>query len=268
MKEQKFLGLVLQHQNDVDHRASDKDSEDLNRIKQLEKQTFSRRWIASLLGKIIANIPAVGNAVLHVRFLHKDLARNLLREVRRWENPCPLSSQAKQEMICLKEEANMWNGRPIRTPDVKWPQATPHDLHRRVGYRMGAKSEILQVARHWTEEKNAQLHKLQGAESGSHRSAAQQGKRKRQGDPPVYGQHRGIEIYTETTWDIFNNVSGSNTGNPGTLGDWSITVHFAHIRGVENVDADKRSRRTPPSYQRSLPQRSTRRSHKDRGREG
>jgi hypothetical protein len=52
------------------------------------------------------------------------------------------------------------------------------------------------------------------------------------------------------------------------LVNWNIIMHFAHIPGVENVDAHKLSRRTPPSYQRNLPPRFFKKIEQKRGKRG
>lgn len=51
----------------------------LQRIKQAQdsKKDRSCRWIAILLGKMTAMIPAVGEALLLIRFLQIDLTRSL-----------------------------------------------------------------------------------------------------------------------------------------------------------------------------------------------
>ncbi|CEI97502.1 hypothetical protein RMCBS344292_11634 [Rhizopus microsporus] len=48
------------------------------RIKQVLKTTKTCRWIAALLGKMTALLPAVGEALIHMRFIQRDLARNLM----------------------------------------------------------------------------------------------------------------------------------------------------------------------------------------------
>ena len=50
------------------------------RIKQAKgSMTRSCRWIAGLLGKMTAMTPAVGEALLHIRYIQRDLAMNLRR---------------------------------------------------------------------------------------------------------------------------------------------------------------------------------------------
>lgn len=76
------------------------------RIKQAYKGIHSCRWIATLLGKMTAMIPAIGEALLHVRFLQRDLERALQGKQEMWDNPCPLSQVAFEEL-------NWWSKRPI-----------------------------------------------------------------------------------------------------------------------------------------------------------
>ncbi|KAG1174611.1 hypothetical protein G6F70_006569 [Rhizopus microsporus] len=48
------------------------------RIKQVLKTTKTCRWIAALLGKMAALLPALGEALIYMRFIQRDLARNLI----------------------------------------------------------------------------------------------------------------------------------------------------------------------------------------------
>jgi hypothetical protein len=68
------------------------------RIKQVLKTTKTCRWIVTLLGKMTALLPAVGEALIHMRFIQRDLARNLMGKQARWEQPCPLSNHAQEEL--------------------------------------------------------------------------------------------------------------------------------------------------------------------------
>lgn len=79
------------------------------RAREALKGTHSRRWMASLLGKITSLTPAVGDALLHCRFIQRDQARNLQRHLYQWEEPCPLpmKSQERSTMVdgeqCIHE---------------------------------------------------------------------------------------------------------------------------------------------------------------------
>lgn len=71
----------------------------MQRIKQaLSPIPRSCRWIASLLGKITAMLPAVGEALLHIRHLQRNLSISLHQEAYNWEKNCTLSTQAREEL--------------------------------------------------------------------------------------------------------------------------------------------------------------------------
>lgn len=72
----------------------------LQRIKQASQPVQrSCRWIAGLLGKVISMIPAIGEALLHIRYLQRDLAKSLQLNHQNWERPCYLSRQSLQELL-------------------------------------------------------------------------------------------------------------------------------------------------------------------------
>ncbi|KAG1455810.1 hypothetical protein G6F55_006855 [Rhizopus delemar] len=77
-KTQEFLGFQFNTKKMEISVPSLKITNLLKRIKQLESGQYrSCRWIASLLGKMTAMIPAVGEALLHLRYLQRDLSKSL-----------------------------------------------------------------------------------------------------------------------------------------------------------------------------------------------
>ncbi|CEG76276.1 hypothetical protein RMATCC62417_11194 [Rhizopus microsporus] len=102
----------------------------MSRIKQLFKEpemTYSYRWMASLLGKITAVIPAIGEALLRIRFLQRDLAMNLRRQQYNWEKPCPLSTQSQNELQWWTKNVQLSNGLPIKIDtDIREPDINIH----------------------------------------------------------------------------------------------------------------------------------------------
>lgn len=94
------------------------------RIRQLLETTRPRscRWIASLIGKITEMILAVGEALLHVRYKQRDLARALRNSSHNWESACFLSTTSCQELIRWINNAPLKNWLPIRykqpRPDI------------------------------------------------------------------------------------------------------------------------------------------------------
>ena len=92
-----------------------------SRVKQLLKSLTKKpcRWLASLIGKITAMIPAMGDALLHVRFLQRDLARSLGQQRQNWEASCQLSPDSQRELEWWLTMSSKRNGLPIRTENSK-----------------------------------------------------------------------------------------------------------------------------------------------------
>lgn len=67
----------------------------LQKIRQASQPIqHSCRWIAGLLGKVTSMIPAIGEALLHIRYLQRDLAKSLHLNNQNWEMPCQISPQS------------------------------------------------------------------------------------------------------------------------------------------------------------------------------
>jgi len=124
------------------------------RVRELMRTTtpFSCRWIAALLGKITSMIPAIGEALLHVRFLQRDLSRNLRLQQYNWESPCPVSQAAKQELEWWMEQAANRNGLPIRPKQVNLqvPDLTVYVDASDAGW--GVASRMLKASGFWTKK--------------------------------------------------------------------------------------------------------------------
>lgn len=88
----------------------------LSRIKQLKKTSVPRscRWIASLLGKMTSMIPAVGEALLHIRYLQRDLSLSLSGSKNKWDSPCRLSMKSKEDLQWWEQWSTTKNGLPIQ----------------------------------------------------------------------------------------------------------------------------------------------------------
>lgn len=78
-KVQDFLGFQFNRKTMTISVPTTKMEKLTSRVKQLLKSPTEKscRWLASLIGKITAMIPAMGDALLHVRLLQRDLARSL-----------------------------------------------------------------------------------------------------------------------------------------------------------------------------------------------
>jgi hypothetical protein len=114
--QQEFLGFRFNSRTMKTPVPQPKINKLLSRIKQLKKgQTVrSCRWIASLLEKITSMIPAIGEALLHIRYLQRDVSMALKQGLRRWESACPLSEKAQQELLWWERWATTKNGLPIQ----------------------------------------------------------------------------------------------------------------------------------------------------------
>jgi hypothetical protein len=62
-----------------------------------------------------ALLPAVGEALIHVRFIQRDLAKNFMGKQARWEQLCPLSNHAQEELRWWLIQSTFKNGLPIMT---------------------------------------------------------------------------------------------------------------------------------------------------------
>jgi hypothetical protein len=121
-KSQEFLGFLFNTKTMKISLPQPKINKLLRRIHQAEKPILrSCRWIASLLGKMTAVIPAIGEALLHIRHLQRDLAKSLHLRKNNWDKPCNLSHWSQQEMQWWKQFLIQKNGLPIQ----QLPLATP-----------------------------------------------------------------------------------------------------------------------------------------------
>ena len=76
---QEFLGFNFNSKKMLISVPQQKITKSLQRIKQAQQTqiTCSCRWVASLLGKMAVMVPAIGEALLHIRYLQRDLRRTV-----------------------------------------------------------------------------------------------------------------------------------------------------------------------------------------------
>ncbi|OAD68437.1 hypothetical protein PHYBLDRAFT_68996 [Phycomyces blakesleeanus NRRL 1555(-)] len=79
----------------------------LNRIFQNEVKRFQ-------MDALTIMIPAIGEALLHVQYVQRDLAKHLGGKAQRWELPCPLSSEAMLDLAWWTTTAKTTTGLPIQ----------------------------------------------------------------------------------------------------------------------------------------------------------
>ncbi|KAG1439205.1 hypothetical protein G6F46_014159 [Rhizopus delemar] len=127
----------------------------IQRSRQAMKTTTIRscRWIASLIGKMTSVIPAIGEALLHVRHLQRDLTKSLrMNGYKNWEVPCVLSTHSLQDLQWWEKWSTVKNGLPIHVtpPEILMPKLTIHVDASNTGW--GVKSNVMETSGFWTEE--------------------------------------------------------------------------------------------------------------------
>lgn len=99
VKSQEFLGFQFNTKKMEISVPSMKINNLLKKIKQLRTTPLRTcRWIAGLLGKMTSMIPAIGEALLHIRYLQRDLSRALHLNRQNWEATCRLSYTSLEEL--------------------------------------------------------------------------------------------------------------------------------------------------------------------------
>ncbi|KAG1107125.1 hypothetical protein G6F42_016481 [Rhizopus arrhizus] len=149
-KIQEFLGFKINSRDMQISLPQVKINKILQRIKQVEKTPRrSCRWIASLLGKITAVIPAVSEALLHIRHIQRDLAKSLQVNRHRWDYDCVLSAKAKLEIQWWKDNLLQKNDLPIHhLPPLSLSALTIHVDASDTGW--GVHSKVISKAGYWT----------------------------------------------------------------------------------------------------------------------
>jgi hypothetical protein len=224
-----------------------------SRIKQvLNSNQKSCRWIAGLLGKMTAMIPAIGEALLHIRFLQRDLAKNLRLQTQNWEALCPISLEARQELSWWMQFAMIKNGLPIKTKPVLEPALDIYVDASNSGW--GVYSKRIETSGFWTAAEKE--HSINVRELKTILFAIQLHSREFAG--------RQIRVFCDNTTALKYAKKSGGTASPilqqlaldlqVLLNQHSMKVQFEHIAGVKNVKADELSRVTKPICEWTLPQ--------------
>lgn len=155
LHKQEFLGFVF---NSVKMEITvpvKKINKLISRIKQaLQTQTGSYRWYASLIGKMTSMIPAIGEALLHIRHLQRDLAHSLHLHHQRWEAPFLLSNNSRTELTWWLTYVADKNGLPIQRIDNPTPVITIHVDASDIAW--GVSSPEIETTGCWTDEEKTQ----------------------------------------------------------------------------------------------------------------
>lgn len=146
---QEFLGFEFDTLNMKISVPTKKITNLQQRIQQVKKWNYrSCRWVAALLGKMTAMIPAIGEALLRIRFLQRDLANSLRLHRQNWEKPCPLSTQGLQDLDWWVRMATIKNGLPIVKKMREEPNLEIYVDASDTGW--GIHSKLMDTAGYWT----------------------------------------------------------------------------------------------------------------------
>jgi hypothetical protein len=253
---QEFLGFTFNTktmQIQVPHK---KMSKLFTRIKQLkkahqQKSWKSCRWIAALIGKMTAMLPAIGEALIHLRYLQRDLAVNLRYHRQNWDSTCPISESAMNELDWWINIAESKNGLSIHQPTPPPPAVEIYVDASNTGW--GISSALMETSGFWTvEEQNDHINikelktilfaiKLHGpkfVDSAiaifTDNTTALKYARKSGGTASPLLQQLALEINYYTT-------------------KYNLAIIYNHIAGIKNTQADLLSRLVKPIYEWTLP---------------
>jgi hypothetical protein len=109
------------------------------------------RWIAGLLGKMIAMVPVVGKALLHIKYLQRDLSRTLHQTQQNWEATCKLSNISLQELRWWKTFTTQRNSLPIQRIEAENPKTIIHVDASNSGW--GVSSELITASGFWARKR-------------------------------------------------------------------------------------------------------------------
>lgn len=226
----------------------------VSRIRQVKRSrtAFSCRWIASLVGKMTAVIPAIGEALIHLRFLQRDLAKSLHVHHQNWESPCQLTRKSFEDLQWWENFSGQHNGLPIHKEDFKTPAIDIYVDASDSGY--GVSSAELETHGFWTKEE--QSTSINVRELKTVWIALQLHAEKH--------QNNVIRIFSDSTTAIKYVMKTGGTASPtlqdlalqiqSLLSKFQIRLQCVHIPGIKNTKADRLSRLAKPLYEWSLPQ--------------
>ncbi|KAG1462469.1 hypothetical protein G6F56_005510 [Rhizopus delemar] len=95
-------------------------------------------------------IPAIGEALLHIIYLQRDLSRSLRHNHHNWEKICPLSSTSLEELQLGKKFVTVKNGLPIHKIQLNNQKTTVYVDTSDTGW--GVVSTSIKALGYWTEE--------------------------------------------------------------------------------------------------------------------
>ncbi|KAG2200665.1 hypothetical protein INT47_005821 [Mucor saturninus] len=255
----RFSRIHIQHEEHADHSPSGED-EQINVKNQTigedygESEDYTCRWIAGLLRKMTSLIPAIGETLLHLRYLQRDLAVNLKQQQYQWDKPCILSAKVMEELTWWKTQATAKNGLPLQKQIDKsiQPAITIHVDASDSGW--GVASSIMETSGTgpWKKEQSINVRELKTI-----LFALQLHKEK--------FKNCTIQIFSDNTTAI--KYVAKNSGTASAIlhelaleiqeirVEYNIQIKIQHIPGLKNITADRLSRITKPVYEWTLPRR-------------
>lgn len=257
LQQQEFLGFSFNTKNMKISVPLKKIKKLLSRIKQAITATipYSCRWYAALLGKMTSMIPAIGEALLHIRHMQRDLSSTLRHRQQNWDTPMTLSQNSIKELEWWKQWITTKNGLPIQKI-ATWstPQLIIHVDASDLGW--GVSSMELNATGPWTsKEKDLSIN---ARELTAIYFALKLHAKKY--------QNSRIKIFTDNMTALKYSTKSGGTASrilqdlavsiQEISNQFNLEVEFQHVPGKDNIHADWLSRQQhdqSPLYKAQLP---------------
>ncbi|KAG1037455.1 hypothetical protein G6F43_012861 [Rhizopus delemar] len=198
-------------------------------------------------------IPAIGEALLHIRHLQRDLAHSLHLHHQRWEAPFLLSNNSRTELTWWLTYVTDKNSLPIQRIDNPTPAITIHLDASDIAW--GVSSPEIETTGYWTDEEKTQSINVRESSAILFALQLHGGKYK----------NKTIKIYTDNITALkFVTKSGGTSSTTlqqlaveiqDLCNYYNLKVEYQHIPGIENIQADKLSRTAikSPLYEAQIP---------------
>ena len=248
---QEFLGFQFDTSAMTIKVPKDKMVRLASRVKQATTKTFSCRWVAGLLGKITAMLPAIGDALLHIRHVQRALTASLRSHGNNWEAPCILGVKAHEDLRWWAQVAETRNGLPLHKPTEEEPHLIVYVDSSDSGW--GVASKFGEFSGFWTRqerEDSINVRELKTILIALEIHAKQ------------YKDGR-LLVYTDNTTALKYASKAGGTATETLQGlaldiqdiclAWGLQVQYRHIPGVQNTVADRLSRQQEPIHEWKLP---------------
>jgi ribonuclease HI len=251
-QQQEFLGFRFNSASMKIIAPNEKLAKLRTKIKHLKAVNYKKtcRWMAGLIGTMTSLIPAIGETLLHVRYLQRDLTLSLGKQ-NNWDRPFQVSQKSLQDLTWWMTWAHQKNGLPIRPTIQTTPTTTIYVDASDTGW--GVASEQMEVAGFWTSP--------QKEESINVRELTTIWYALRLHVKSIGNTH--VQIYTDNMTALKYVTKAGGTASiqlqdlalqiHELISKHNITVSFQHIRGIHNTVADRLSRTQLPWYEQKLP---------------